>query len=259
VYCLFLDIDVYDSLHWNCYTPNSTKSRNSDFSVSRDTNSNRDFGLISICTKEIGFLDLVDFGGVAFSGETVIRRETFISHHFSTIMHQLSTGRRKCMDVLSCASLSAKEPLILELFCGKWPIKIRHPLTLHHPVRRRLRMHHLSLGDLCIVYSQTSTPNLCIVYSQTFVYCLSMYCLFVYCLFSDICVLSICVLPTCVLSICVLFILRHLCIVYQCIVYLCIVYSQTFEYCLFVYCLFVYSLFSDICVLSICILSIFRQ
>jgi len=28
----------------------------------------------------------------------------------------------------------AKEPLIIGLFCGKWPIKIRHPMTLRHPV-----------------------------------------------------------------------------------------------------------------------------
>jgi len=35
-------------------------------------------------------------------------------------------------DALSCRSLSAKEPLIIGLFCGKWPIKIRHPITLCH-------------------------------------------------------------------------------------------------------------------------------
>ena len=35
---------------------------------------------------------------------------------------------------LRCRSLSAKEPLILGLFCGKWPLKIRHPMTLRHPV-----------------------------------------------------------------------------------------------------------------------------
>ena len=30
--------------------------------------------------------------------------------------------------------LFAKEPLIIGLFCGKWPIEVRHPMTLHHPV-----------------------------------------------------------------------------------------------------------------------------
>jgi len=35
---------------------------------------------------------------------------------------------------LSGRSFFAKEPLIIRLFCGKWPIKIRHPTTLRHPV-----------------------------------------------------------------------------------------------------------------------------
>jgi len=51
-------------------TPKTTKSRNSDSSVSRGINSNWDCDWIWICTKEFGFLDLVDFGGVAFSVET---------------------------------------------------------------------------------------------------------------------------------------------------------------------------------------------
>ena len=29
---------------------------------------------------------------------------------------------------------SQKEPLIIGLFCGKWPMKIRHPMTLRHSV-----------------------------------------------------------------------------------------------------------------------------
>jgi len=31
-------------------------------------------------------------------------------------------------------SFSAKEPPIIGLFCGKWPVKIRHPVGLRHPV-----------------------------------------------------------------------------------------------------------------------------
>ena len=38
-------------------------------------------------------------------------------------------------DALRCRSLSAKEPLIIGLFCQKCSIKIRHPVTLRHPVR----------------------------------------------------------------------------------------------------------------------------
>ena len=37
-------------------------------------------------------------------------------------------------DALSCGSFLAKEPLIVGLFCGKWPMKIKHPVTLCHPV-----------------------------------------------------------------------------------------------------------------------------
>ena len=52
--------------------PKSTKSRNSDFLVSHGTNLKWDFSLHWTCTKELQFLDLVDFGVVAFLVETVI-------------------------------------------------------------------------------------------------------------------------------------------------------------------------------------------
>jgi len=35
---------------------------------------------------------------------------------------------------MSRRSLCAKEPLIIGLFCKKWPIMIEHPLGLRHPV-----------------------------------------------------------------------------------------------------------------------------
>ena len=35
---------------------------------------------------------------------------------------------------LSCRSFSTKEPLNIGHFCGKWPIKIRDPMSLRHPV-----------------------------------------------------------------------------------------------------------------------------
>ena len=38
------------------------------------------------------------------------------------------------LDASDCRSLSAKEPPILGLFCGKIPIKIRHPTPCCHPV-----------------------------------------------------------------------------------------------------------------------------
>jgi len=44
-------------------------------------------------------------------------------------------GGEDAEDAFSCRSLSAKEPHIIELFCGEWPIKIRHPMGVCHLVR----------------------------------------------------------------------------------------------------------------------------
>jgi len=52
--------NMYDNFHWNATPPKSTKSRSSDSSVSRSTNSNSNFDLICIGTEEFEFLDLVD-------------------------------------------------------------------------------------------------------------------------------------------------------------------------------------------------------
>jgi len=53
----------------------------------------------------------------------------------STRKHtNIHTGWRRPIHALSCRSFLAKEQLIIGLFCGKWPIKIRHPISLHHPV-----------------------------------------------------------------------------------------------------------------------------
>jgi len=44
------------------------------------------------------------------------------------------TGWRRLIDPLSCRSFSTKEPLNVSHFCGKWPVKIRDPMSLRHPV-----------------------------------------------------------------------------------------------------------------------------
>jgi len=46
----------------------------------------------------------------------------------------ITQGGEDAYDASSCRSLSAKEPLLIGLFYGKEPIKIRHPMRLHHPV-----------------------------------------------------------------------------------------------------------------------------
>ena len=43
-------------------------------------------------------------------------------------------GGEDAWDASSCRSFFAKEPLIIGLFCEKWPKKIRHPTGLRHPV-----------------------------------------------------------------------------------------------------------------------------
>ena len=51
-------------------------------------------------------------------------------------------------DVLSCRSLFANEPLIIGFFCGKWPIEIRQPMHLRHPVSR-IWLSHLIMHESC--------------------------------------------------------------------------------------------------------------
>ena len=46
--------------------------------------------------------------------------------------------------------LFAKEPLIIRLFCGKRPMKIRHPMTLRHPA---CHVRHMPMGWLRLVGS----------------------------------------------------------------------------------------------------------
>ena len=76
--------------------------------------------------------------------------DLFICDTIFSYLNRDSTGWRRCIGCLvSCTSLSAKEPLILGLFCGKWPIKIRHPVTLRHTVHatRALRETEKRNGD----------------------------------------------------------------------------------------------------------------
>jgi len=70
--------------------------------------------------------------------------------HWNTLQHttmrrntkQHTTGCRRCIGCLKlrvsfckrCRSLSAKEPLIIGLYCRKRFIKIRHPMGLRHTV-----------------------------------------------------------------------------------------------------------------------------
>jgi len=66
-------ICIYN-LHWKCCAPRHLpRSRNPDSSVSRGTNSKWKLSPLWICSKEPHWLDLVDFGGVAFSVDSVVQ------------------------------------------------------------------------------------------------------------------------------------------------------------------------------------------
>ena len=49
-------------------------------------------------------------------------------------------------------SFSAKEPPIIGLFCGKWPVKIRHPVGLRHPVMQPDNIASTHGGDQTVKY-----------------------------------------------------------------------------------------------------------
>ena len=59
-------------------------------------------------------------------------------------------GGKDPQDALSCRSFFAKEPLIIGLFCGKWPMEIRHPMTLRHSVTETVYMHTAKMDILMI-------------------------------------------------------------------------------------------------------------
>jgi len=59
-------------------------------------------------------------------------------------------GAENSKDASSCLSFFAKEPLIIRLFCGKWPMKIRHPMTPRHSVSdMMLHICHVTWMSQC--------------------------------------------------------------------------------------------------------------
>ena len=55
-----------------------------------------------------------------------------VSFHRRATNHRVLLRKMQNQD--NCRFLSAKEPLIIGFFCGKWPAKIRHPMHRRHPV-----------------------------------------------------------------------------------------------------------------------------
>ena len=70
------------------------------------------------------------------------------TRHAMRLRHPVSA-----LDASGCRSFYAKEPLIIGLFCGQWPIKTRHPMYLRHPVSARWRVlmgHFLQKSPMAI-------------------------------------------------------------------------------------------------------------
>jgi len=60
---------------------------------------------------------------------------------FYSVYSTFSAEWRRPIGFLSLQVIVCKEPLITGLFCGKWPAKIRHPMSLRHPVAGGLYNH----------------------------------------------------------------------------------------------------------------------
>jgi len=71
-------------------------------------------------------------------------------------------------NAFSCRSLFANEPLIIGLFCGKWPVMIRHPMHLRHPVLT------ISFWCRCVCVSGWKPVCMC-VYSVCIYICVYVY------------------------------------------------------------------------------------
>jgi len=60
-----------------------------------------------------------------------LRERAYLSYIMAVLT---DTGWRRPIACLKLQVIFAKEPLIIGLFCGIWPMKIRHPMGLRHPV-----------------------------------------------------------------------------------------------------------------------------
>jgi len=68
---------------------------------------------------------------------------------FINLTWPIHTGWRRPIEYLiSCRSFFAREPLMKGLFCGKWPVKIRHPMGLCHSVQVPWLINIYDMTDL---------------------------------------------------------------------------------------------------------------
>ena len=76
---------------------------------------------------------------------------TCVESDFTANSYAVRSGEDS-QDPLSCRSFSTKEPLNTGQFCGKWPVKIRDPMSLRHPVRCTALLCAPWLIDVCVTW-----------------------------------------------------------------------------------------------------------
>jgi len=71
----------------------------------------------------------------ATNRKALLRKMTYKDEtSYGSSPHFMRTLAVSMRELVMLQVISAKEPLIIGLFCGKWPMKIRHPMGLCHPL-----------------------------------------------------------------------------------------------------------------------------
>ena len=119
--CLKLQVSFWKrATHFGCHLQKVTYKDKASYDSTNDTGWRRFMGRLKL---------QVSFRKKAASYRARLRKMTYTDKASYDSAPPCIIRR-----VMSCRSLSAKEPLIIGLFCGKWPVKMRHPMTPRHPV-----------------------------------------------------------------------------------------------------------------------------
>ena len=103
----------------------------------------------------------------AQSSRPLTQMHTHCVHKYVHVcMNIIHTGWRRLIGPLSCRSFSTKEPLNIGHFCEKWPLKIRYPMSIRHPVSyNTYYMKHIDMNIIHIILiSKILTSCPCCIY-----------------------------------------------------------------------------------------------
>jgi len=79
---------------------------------------------------------------------------THLCHRQVVILSHSTRNARLAEDALSCRSLSAKEPLIMRLFCGRWPV-MSHTHSKGNACLTLIQMSHVPyVNESCRIYQK---------------------------------------------------------------------------------------------------------